>query len=470
MKKKIAIILTAVLVLCAGFIVYGSENSWRFGSRSQDMGQVDVSIGGALILGRDTEFTVQLRNAKKELVDTRKLTVGKDNGQAGRVSFEGLADGDYTVTVSGDRFADYTQTVSVAGMAYAVNLTTGFLGGINYENGAAHPGVLLIGDVNGDGRTDAADKTELINAIDGGGAAGLADLNGDGVADLVDLEYLAKSYEHGKNTEAALDRFVPAAAVTAGEGKGTKMEGDPEALLRNQGSVTLKPAGGGAISESSPVEMEFEIREQAQAALVDGIIIGTGEDNPITKAAITVVYSENGADQTETIPFMEGVDFLLKGSSLCRAEKGADGSIRLHLGSQVAVKKVTLTIMGMKNNNLAEISKVEFVNGMEERIPEPEMDIPANLSASVGSSRISLVWDTCVNVTGYEVLIALGDQEETVLTAKNSIDITSFGGKKLENYQEYQLKVQAVNGTWRSGYTEAVKATPVPSGRPDLKI
>ena len=338
---------------------------------------------------------------------------------------------------------------------------------MNYETGAAHPGVLLIGDVNGDGRTDAADKTELVNAIDGKASGGLADLNGDGQVDLVDLEYLAKGYEHGKDTAAAVDRFVPAAAITAGKGSNTVMKGDPEALLRNQGSVTLQPAGGGAISDSSPVEMEFSIQSQAGSASVDGIIIGTGEDNPITKAKITVVYSEGGVDVTEEIPFMEGVDFLLKDSSLCRAERDRDGSIRLHLGAQVAVKKVTLTIMGMKNNNLAEISKVEFVNGMEERIPEPAMDIPQNLTVAVGSNRISLTWDSCVNVTGYEVLICQGSQQETVLTVGNSIDITSFGGAKVKNYTEYQLRVQAVNGTWRSGYGDTVKATPLPGGKPD---
>lgn len=470
MRKKIAIVLTAVLVLCASFVVYGAEagNLLTNGGQTQDMGQVDVSIGGALILGQDTEFTVKLTNAQNELVSSQKLSLGRDNAKAGRVSFERLAEGDYTVTVSGERFAQYVQKVSVKnGTAYAVNLTTGFLGGMNYEAGAAHPGVLIIGDVNGDGKTDAADKTELVNAIEAGAPAGLTDLNGDGVVDLVDLEYLAKGYEHGKDIAAAVDRFVPAAAITASQGKNTVMEGDPEALLRNQGSVTLKPAGGGAISDSSPVEMEFDVQGQAGTAPVDGIIIGTGGDNSITKATITVVYSEGGVDKTETLPFMEGVDFLLKDSASFRAEQDRDGSIRLHLGSQVAVKKVTLTIMGMKNNNLAEISKVEFVNGMEERIPEPEMDIPMNLTPSVGSNRISLSWDTCVNVTGYEVLICLGDKQETVLTAKNSVDITSFGGKKLENYQEYQLRVQSVNGTWRSGYGDVVTATPVPNGRPD---
>ena len=39
------------------------------------------------------------------------------------------------------------------------------------------------------------------------------------------------------------------------------------------------------------------------------------------------------------------------------------GNIAINLGSQVAVKRVTLTITGTKNNNLAEISKVEFVHG-----------------------------------------------------------------------------------------------------------
>ena len=70
MRKKIAIVLTAVLVLCASFVVYGAEagNLLTNGGQTQDMGQVDVSIGGALILGQDTEFTVKLTNAQNELV------------------------------------------------------------------------------------------------------------------------------------------------------------------------------------------------------------------------------------------------------------------------------------------------------------------------------------------------------------------------------------------------------------------
>nr|MDE6925018.1 fibronectin type III domain-containing protein [Acetatifactor sp.] len=176
---------------------------------------------------------------------------------------------------------------------------------------------------------------------------------------------------------------------------------------------------------------------------------------------------ENGAEQEKAIPVDDGIDYLLSDSAI-RAERDSNGNIRLHLGSQIAVKKVTLTITGMKNNNdLAVISRVEFVNGMEERIPEPEMDIPLNLVADAGNKRISLSWDACVNITGYEVMIRQGNRQETRMVAGNALDITSFGGKELTNYLEYQVCVQSVNGTWRSGYGSEVTAVPKPGGRPD---
>ena len=37
----------------------------------------------------------------------------------------------------------------------------------------------------------------------------------------------------------------------------------------------------------------------------------------------------------------------------------------------------------------------------------------------------------------------------------------------LANYQEYRIRVQSVNGAWRSGYGNEVTAVPLPSGKPD---
>lgn len=145
-----------------------------------------------------------------------------------------------------------------------------------------------------------------------------------------------------------------------------------------------------------------------------------------------------------------------------------DGNIQIHLGSQIAVKKVTLTIQGMQNNNnLAEISKVEFVNGMENRIPKPDMDIPTNLAVETGSEEFTLTWDACKNVTGYEVLIEHNGEQDTYTVKNNSLKVTSFNEKKLVNKEQYTAKVQSVNGTWKSGYSESVTAVPKADKKPD---
>lgn len=442
-------------------------------------GQVDVCIGAALILESPVVFSVELADPMGQVL-RGEIVLEADDAQAddareGRVSFSQLAEGQYTLTVTAKGFATYTQTVSVNNKAYAVNLMTGFLGGVNYARGTMHPGVLLLGDVNGDGIMDAADRAALVEAIDkgGSGTSELAtDLNGDGVVDLVDLEYFAKGYNDARDTQAGVERFVPVEIIQPAQGVNTKVEGDLRGLLENRESVTLtalKPDGStAAISKDTPVSLEFYFAEAGEATLVDGIIIEAGRDNPIGNSVITVAYKdESGTEQVKEIPVDDGVNYLLTDSAI-RAERDGHGNIRLHLGSQIAVKKVTLTITGMrKNNNLAEISKVEFVNGMEERIPEPEMDIPGNLRAEAGNKIIRLAWDSCVNITGYEVLIKQGDRQETVMVTGNELDITSFGGRELANYQEYGIRVQSVNGAWRSGYGNEVTAVPLPNGKPD---
>ncbi len=70
-------------------------------------------------------------------------------------------------------------------------------------------------------------------------------------------------------------------------------------------------------------------------------------------------------------------------------------------GTQIAVKKVTIKVTATSGGtNLAEISKVEFVNDMESRIPAPQMDIPQNLQVQTGSKTFTVTWDPAVNVTG----------------------------------------------------------------------
>ena len=192
------------------------------------------------------------------------------------------------------------------------------------------------------------------------------------------------------------------------------------------------------------------------------------KENPIQKATVDITYIDaEGNEQTVTAPIENGVEHLLRTSDV-QVSMDEDGNIQIHLGSQIAVKKVTLTIQGMQNNNnLAEISKVEFVNGMENRIPKPDMDIPTNLAVETGSEEFTLTWDACKNVTGYEVLIEHNGEQDTYTVKNNSLKVTSFNEKKLVNKEQYTAKVQSVNGTWKSGYSESVTAVPKADKKPD---
>lgn len=428
------------------------------------IGQVHVSVGSAVILEKELTLTVELTGQESKTIT---LPSDKDEPGAKRaVSFEKLQEGTYTLHVTAPGFADYTQEIEVRDRAYAVNLLTGFVAGYTYERGVFHPGALLIGDVDEDGGIDDQDLDKLVDAIDAGNSSVETDLNGDGTTDLADLEYFAKSYQENGDTQAFVEDFVSADAITPTAGAGTKVEGDLADLLTGNGSVTLK-ATGGEISEAYPVVLEFDLNKNADTQ-ADGILIETSKENPVAKATVNVEYIDaEGTDGTVTVPVEKGVDHLLKDSD-ARVSMDENGTIQIHLGSQIAVKKVTLTIVGMqKNNNLAEISKVQFLNGMENRIPEPQMDIPQNLTVEEGSREFVLTWDPCTNVTGYEVLISSGGKEETRMAKAPVLSVSAFQEKELVNKTEYQVRVQSVNGAWRSGYSDIVTAVPRANKVPD---
>src|SRR5699024_8355160 len=177
----------------------------------------------------------------------------------------------------------------------------------------------------------------------------------------------------------------------------------------------------------------------------------------VNGATVTVEYEEYGETKTMDIPVSNGMLARFMGAATVQP----DGSIEVNFGGQIAVKKVTIKITSVSGGgNLAEISKVEFLNDMESRIPPPTMDIPTGLKAVPESQAFTLTWDPAVNVTGYEVSITFGDETETVRTASNTLAVSSFRGEKLQNSKTYTVKVQSVNGEWRSGYGEAITVIP----------
>ena len=104
---------------------------------------------------------------------------------------------------------------------------------------------------------------------------------------------------------------------------------------------------------------------------------------------------------------------------------------------------------------------------MENRIPEPDMNVPGNLRAETESKAFTVLWDKETNVTGYEVEIEHDGVTERLRTAANSLKVQSFQKKKLVNGETYKVRVQSVNGAWESGFSDWINVVPKAGGVPD---
>ncbi|MDE6763101.1 MAG: hypothetical protein K2J73_05425, partial [Oscillospiraceae bacterium] len=397
-KKAVSVIMAFGLALQTSGTVLAENTDID----STGTGQVNVSISPTLMLERDVDFTAVLTGNDGRIM-TQSLALGAGD-EAEEVCFSRLSDGYYTLKVSADGFADYEQVINVDKQAASVKLMTGFADGFDYNRGT-HPGTLLIGDANNDGIVDDRDRKQLTDAIDSRTNSGVTDLNGDGIIDLVDLEYLAKGYNVSENTQATIETLIPSTVIKPSVGDGTYTAGGSlESLFVKNGGVQLATIDGGIISAEDPIVLQFDVTDRGLAARADGIVIGVSTENPVTKAEVYIDYiDENGGEYTQIALIENGVHHLLDDGNVT-VEQDSRGNIRINLGSQIAVKRVVFKISGMrKESSIAEISYVEFVNGMENKISEPASDIPENLSASAGNKSFVLTWDPCVNVTGYEV-------------------------------------------------------------------
>ena len=123
----------------------------------------------------------------------------------------------------------------------------------------------------------------------------------------------------------------------------------------------------------------------------------------------------NGEGEMIEVPIVDSAESqsqMRRSKMRSQARAGAtairkpDGSIEINLGSQVAIKKVTIVVTATAaSTNLTEIAKVEFLNDMETRIPEPELNIPKNIKVEGSGDSFTVSWDPETNVTGYEVAV-----------------------------------------------------------------
>ena len=454
-------------------------------------GGVEIFLMNALPVssGREIVLVVTLENE-----GSREVVLGS-NSKKHEVLFDELEKGTYHLTISekekgnsGFGFLTYEQDIEVCGDIKTAEIYTGFveLDGVEYVNGKPHPGAMLIGDVNRDGSLDDTDKDMIMQAISRGADSVLkgnpdenpTDINKDGQTDLVDLQYYVNSkarLSENADTKASLySRVAPSAIQVNSNSATTEIEGDPANLLRDNGVGIKLRKKEGDISKDSPLELGFNLESSdgGQTSQMVKQIEFSMENGSAIESGKLVVQAENGDEKYYDIVDGRVIESTIAKAQMLEGEQrdnqAQSNVLIIDLKDQIAVKKVTLRITGMKGGvNLAEISQVEFLNNLENRIPEPDMNIPDGLNATGQNKAFLVTWNAQTNVTGYEVEISYNGQTETRRVASNQLEVKSFLGGRLKNGDTYGVRVQSVNGTWTSGYSESISASPVISGRPD---
>lgn len=462
-------------------------------------GAVMVEIRTLLPVMSAVDFNVELNEIVSKRAKTNEeediyqdsLTISlmpeeePGEGQQEKEIFENVPNGTYELEVTAEGYLPYEQTIEVRDDTSKIMILNDY-GDYEYSS-SAHPGLIRMGDVDGSGVIDKEDMNALVDAVYEGNLTGMdeegMDLNRDGEIDLVDLQYFASLYKGKEGSDNKYPVSTIERSITVQEGdvtlaspseatksNATKVEGTVQDLFNNdtESSITLEHADSEIdepISEAYPVELELDLSRQP---VIGGIVI---QSPPDSEGAIST--GEVEAELTDGEKIAVTIDRYAKTEKRRSFRSGAtamidaDGAILIDLKNQKPVKKIRIKVTGtVSEGNLAEISQVEFLGDMKDRIPPPAQNIPQNVSAQIGSKIFTLTWDKEVNITGYEVSITNNGKTEIIETTVNTLTVDEFNGKELLNYETFLVKVRSVNGSWKSSYSAQIAVTPEPDGPP----
>ena len=454
-----------------------------------------------------TNLNVSLKKDGKDVGVTPEFSKGEGNDTKLYYTYKGLEAGNYNLIISGKGYVRFNQSVEIKeNTTSELSFTNGYdminLLGSNSQEVINKFGVVQIGDVNNDQSVKKDDVDELISKIEGkkNESTYTYDLNADGEVDIIDLSYAAINKNRTINVaipsyEANVDPEITEIATEGTEVIGNSDLGD--ILKNNDNYVSLQPAGGEEISETNPVQISLDMEDQVVPTEVITIAPSINPENNIEEGTVVVNgtvageekeiicnivkkdsqnikvksnYAINNIAKLALSPILSSDPVKSEGT----VTVNADGTIVVELGDKVAVKKITIKVTGTKSNKLADIAKVEFLNGMTDKIPEPQLDIPQNLKAQVTEEQITMTWDDAVNVTGYEVLITSNGVSEKHLVDGHTLTIENFNGRAIKDQlktngksTEYEIRVRSVNGEWFSGYSDSIKAIPTANGAPN---
>lgn len=378
------------------------------------------------------------------------LTIADNNEYVSyyAVKFDHLKTGTYTIQLTGDGYQSYElSNITLDDYSKRVTLTN--------QNG-----LFAVGDTNRDGIIDQKDVNDFLEHIGQATSDDLLiyDFNRDGIIDLVDFYYLATSLNHPKESAKIVDTNV-IVDTTQTTLSGDITSGTVNDLFESDltKTVTLEPVQANPISKENPVKMELAFVRPIETEQIRFQPNQNSMNNAPSEIEVTV-ETEDGKTLHFTKKLVELNDLHFF------TDKASENVLVIDLGGQIAVKKMTITVIKTANNtNLAEISKVEFLNNVYEEVPAPKMDIPTALRAEEKSEAALLFWNHAANVTGYEVRLEEKNGDSVFSTKIYQTTYNQYEIKELDNYKTYYVSVRSVNGEWKSPFSDAILVTPKPT-------
>ena len=446
----------------------------KISKENQEIGEItDLSIEEGT-LSNGATYKIEKLNSKK-----LPLENGESDIYFLHITIEKLELGTYSAEITGESYIDTTvENIEIIDFSKRVIL------GNSSNEALKYNAVFLAGDVNGDGKIDMGDY-ELIFENIGSSYNSKYDVNKDGKINIADLTYVNENMglSQGQVVIENTDAIIDVNNINVDESKFNLESGSnlKDMFLDNEKSVEMVKTDGQAPSKESPLVFDIDLSNsmkksglartgngndaiEMEQIVLKGSKNSTNENAGMPEAGSITYTDENGVQKT--IEFNSNSGDVSTASAYSR---NVDGDIVIDLGTQVAVKQISINVTANRGNkNISEIAKIEFLNNVYKEIPEPDMNVPTiktvETSTNLHDERITISWEAEPNVTAYEVMYQKLDENGNVVSTKKlQTNNTSLNilDKDIKPYDLYRVSIQSLNGDWSSGY---LSAEDVPTG------
>ncbi len=354
----------------------------------------------------------------------------------------GLPQGNYVLQFTGLGYRTYAHSIPLQSYSQHLILGTG-------------DSTFTLGDVNGDGYVNEADRDKLSQYL-GSGDQSLYptyDLDGDGSIGLADLVYVNQNLGVQGEAEVKDTALIQPPVDMQVLSKGVTLSKGSEGALAD-----LFTDNGTSVSLSFPDDsLSLPIDLSASPVEMTQMVIRTPEVDGFETGSALVEYTDGS---TESLPIQAAAP---AGVYLLPQEEGVR-TITLELGKRVPVKKVTITVDKVGSNYVT-IETIQFLKDIVPENPVAPNRLVTGLTASAGHEKATLKWRELPNVTGYRVDYWAEGKESAKKSLYVSVpyaEITS-----LENLKKYFFTVTPTADGWAGDTCAPVEATPQPSKRPD---